>query len=327
MMLGESRSGGSDMRDSRGLILAGILVTLCIFMSGCSNRTSIDKAARYYSKGNYIEADRLFMEAVREYPNSLTAHLGYGYNLVALNRKDEALAQFTMAYDALVETGSDNERLKEVARVMFDICFEKGYYSQAADLCELMSTLVNDVDEVRYFRLRDAMLRAQRYKDNEMMYDAWVIAIRDIISYKTYAMEEYYELFTSYGYRNMKAEQLALAEEMDVYMTAHAAYADSFEKLIDVMFESAAITQYVESEYDEDHYFELAEKYINISIDRNMPEEDVLKYKIIIAEHRGNFDTAYKLLGVYLNRYPYDAAATKEREYIRVRIGVNDDTP
>lgn len=320
------------------IVMPLFLCLLICVLTGCKEEeppVPFDMACVCYNEGRYEDADPWFAAAIDAEPDNMLIHLGYGFNLLKLGRTDDVLDQFIPIFDTLMETREDDATLKRVAVVIFDICYDKGLYSRAADLCDMMSGLVTDEEEIRYYRLRDAMLRAKRYKGNEEMFFAWIVAVEDVISFKTYALDELCELYTAYAEHNMRAEQLELAKRMDAYMMGHSAYADSFDRLIEILFDSASIasdmaimaaaSENSDDAPDPEYYFAAAEKYVSMSAERNLPDEAILKYKIIMAERRGKFDVAYKLLGVYLNNCPDDEAALKERDYIRVRLGVSDD--
>ena len=141
--------------------------------------------------------------------------------------------------------------------------------------------------------------------------------LRTIISLKPYAGDEYLELYSMYINGGERGKRLALADEILAYMKGHASYVSDYRQVIAVAFDAANMA--VEKSED---YFVIAEEWIAMAENAGFSEEDILKYKVIIAERRGKMELAYKLLGVYLNHCPDDRYAQKELDYLENRLNL-----
>ena len=116
---------------------------------------------------------------------------------------------------------------------------------------------------------------------------------------------------------------LTLIDEMVIYISGHSAYIDNYGTILPMILKAAEYADRVEDwEHDNKYYFDLADQYISAAQDKNVSDNEVLRYQIIIAEKKGKMELAYKLLGVYLEHCPEDRMAYKEQKYLENRIGV-----
>ena len=190
---------------------------------------------------------------------------------------------------------------------------------------ELIALITESIDagnaDVKNYRMR-----ADMYWIKEE-WDLWEKDERMIVSLKDFAMDEYRAIFGMTVEKKGVEDVLKLVDEAVVYFDGHSAYADNFTDIIPIVLKGAEYARRTDWEHDEAYYFDLAEKYLNAAQDKNLSDNELLKYQIIVAEKKGKMELAYKLLGVYLSpeHCPDDRMAYKEQKYLENRIGVSTD--
>ena len=259
------------------------------------------------------------MDALEADASNSTIKVGHAYNLIALGENDKALDELIAVQDAFADSGM---RI-DLRKAILDIYIQQCNYAGAARVCDEIVSITKDSNVADYYGLECSQIRADMYR-SEGNDEKLAEELRNIIRLKTYAGEEYSELYSMYIKNDMRQERLDLANEIVAYMTGHTSYIDDYSKIISVLFDAAKVAGYSQSDKTPDDYFSLAEGFIAIAGDKGLTEDEALKYKVIIAERRGKPELAYKILGVYLNHCPDDEAAQKELDYLTVRLGITE---
>ena len=193
------------------------------------------------------------------------------------------------------------------------------YYS-TDELLKIVSEAIDAGNEtIKLYRMR-----ANLYWIKEE-WDLWEADERKIIELKDYAMDEYRAIYGMRLTESSPKEVLALIDEIVKYLNGHVAYIDNYGEILPMILKAAEYSDRVEWEHDGKYYFDLAEQYISAAQDKNVSDNEVLRYQIIIAEKKGKMELAYKLLGVYLEHVPDDRMAYKEQKYLENRIGVSTE--
>ena len=156
-------------------------------------------------------------------------------------------------------------------------------------------------------------------------WDLWESDERKIIELKDYAVDEYNAILGMRISEKGVAEVLSLVDEAVVYLNGHSAYIDDYTDIIPMILTAADYSTRIEWKNDSQYYFDLAEAYIKAAEDKEVSDNEILKYKIIVAERKGKMELAYKLLGVYLEHCPEDRMAYKEQKYLENRLGVSGE--
>jgi len=164
-------------------------------------------------------------------------------------------------------------------------------------------------------------MRAKLYYDLGD-YDSWESDLLQVTKLKEYAFEEYMQIYASLAERRETERMLELADEMLGYIRAHSMYVEDYTDIIAIMFDAADRAAYFENSFGTDYFLDAAEGLVTTAVGMDDSDGKLRKYEIIIAERRGKLELAQKLLGVYLNHFPDDKAAVKEKKYLENRIGV-----
>lgn len=297
------------------------VLVLCLSLNGCaaSERSDFEVAADLYLQGRYSEAGEYFQKVLESDGASETVHVGYAYNLVALGDYNRALDELIAVQDAFADP---NMRIS-LRKTILDIYIAQENYAGAARVCDEIVTIAGEGNIADFYGLEGSEIRADMYRsegDDEKLEQE----LKNIIRLKTFAQEEYCELYSLYIKRDMREERLTLADEIVAYMTGHASYIENYTQIISVLFDAAKVASYCDWTRTSEDYFVLAEGFITLAQDKGLTEEEALKYKVIIAERRGKMEVAYKILGVYLNHCPDDSAAQKELSYLSDRLGITE---
>ena len=244
-------------------------------------------------------------------------------------------------YESCLGLGNDEEALKtvtELGNMAQDETRRAFYKSEAVTLAYGIKTAAGDnISEAEALEMIDYLndsiasgnedintyrMRANMYYSLGML-DEFAEDEKTVINMTDYAGDEFFSIYNAFRNSKSETERLKLIDEIVVYMNAHSDYIESYDNLIIIAMEAADIAAYTEYEHDSEYYFGLAEAYLDKGSFKNMSENDILKYKIIIAEKKGKMEAACKLLGVYLEHCPDDEKAAKEKLYLEHRIGVN----
>lgn len=311
------------MKTDRRLILIAIALSVFCVFTGCAVRTgptAFDTACDLFKKGDFEEAEAYFVTALETENYSPVKQLGHAYNLIALGEKEKALDELID-----VEDGFKDEAVRTAVRkTILDIYLESENYAGAARVCEELASIVTDADSKDYYTMQMAVIRADMYRNSdepELLREE----LYRIIGLKTFAPDEYYELYDMLSDEGCRIEKLRLADEILAYMTGHSSYISDYRPIIGIAFDAAETAEYTDGGYDSNHYFNEAETFIKLARENSLNDNDILKYDVIIAERRGKMNLAYKLLGVYLNHCPDDPAALKELRYLENRLGIEGE--
>ena len=306
------------MRMDRNICFYIMLLSIfCALLSGCERQeaTAFEIAAQSYADGNYAAAEVYFVEALESEEASDVVRLGHGYNLAALGENTEAIDELLKVQDSF----ADSETGIAIRRLLLELYLEECNYAGAARVCSELGSMCESRTEREEYELQAAVICADMYR-TEGLTGALEEELKNIINLKVYAGDEYLELYEMYIAADLRQQRLKLADEIAVYMTGHSAYIEDFTMVIGVMFDAAEVAGYTEWDYDTDHYFTQAEKFISLAEEAGLSSTDLIRYKIIIAERRGKLELAEELLGVYLNHYPEDEDARKEYLFLADRL-------
>lgn len=236
------------------------------------------------------------------------------------------LQDYSMAVDILRELGNtctDKDEAAaykaEAAALAWKVSDRTEPAFNTDEMIDIVSDSINSGNEtVKTYRMR-----ANLYYLKEDWAD-WEKDERKIIELKDYAFDEYCAIYDVKRKNGSSNEVLELLDEIYVYMLGHAAYIDSYDRLIAMALEAAEMCEYTAYEHDSEYYFNMAQLYIDSATEQKLTDNQVLKYEIIIAERKGKYELAYKLLGVYLEHCPDDRMALKEKNYLECRVGIKD---
>ena len=184
--------------------------------------------------------------------------------------------------------------------------------------------LITDAIDAGNQNIKMYRMRADLYWIKEE-WDLWESDERKIIDLKDYAIDEYNAILGMRLTEKGVAEVLSLVDEAMVYLNGHSAYIDDYTDIIPMILKAADYSTRIEWKNDSQYYFDLAENYIKAAEDKGVSDNEILKYKIIVAERKGKMELAYKLLGVYLEHCPEDRMAYKEQKYLENRLGVSGE--
>ncbi len=298
-----------------------LMLLFCIVLTGCTAGGDSDysEAVRLFGEGDYAGAEVFFIKAIEEGKKDPVKRLGHAYNLIGLGKKEAALEEL----EGIKDSFEDEATLTAVRKTIIDILLENGDYLKAAEGYEELAQLSTDVRESSDCLIQAAVIKADMYREKGMT-DELETELRNLISLKTFADSEYYELYSIVSARERKESRLRLADEIVAYMNGHSSYISDYRQLVSVVFDAAKTAEYTEWTKSGEDYYVIAEELIARAEggENGLTEDEVLKYKVIIAERRGKMEVAYKLLGVYLNHCPDDAYAQKEMDYLQNRLGL-----
>ena len=274
--------------------------------------------------GNYFDKEPETGEAVRL--SLLDIYL-------SKNEYEDAVSLLKQLGDKTSDAAKSAEYKKEAAFLAWRV--NNGSDDAALDNADTNTVKIYGDDELLRFveaaidagneDIKLYRMRANLYWAKEE-WDLWEADERKIISMKDYAMDEYSAIYGMRLSRKSVTDVLTLIDEVVVYLNGHSAYIDDYGEILPLILKGAEYSGRVEWEHDGKYYFDLAEKYISAAQDKNISDNEILKYQIIIAEKKGKMELAYKLLGVYLEHCPDDRMAYKEQKYLENRIGFGDAT-
>ena len=268
--------------------------------------------------GNYFDKEPQTGEAVRK--GLLDIYLSENEYEKSINLLKE-----------LGETATDPAKKAEYKASAAALAWRVSYAELDKDATPLYSPdelikLITDSITAGNADVKNYRMRADMYWIKEE-WDLWEDDERMIISLKDYALDEYRAIFGMTLERKSVTDVLRMVDEAVVYFDGHSAYADNYTDIIPMVLKGAEYSKRTEWEHDENYYFDLAEKYLTTAQDKNLSDNEVLRYQIIVAEKKGKMELAYKLLGVYLSpdHCPDDRMAYKEQKYLENRIGISAD--
>ena len=307
------------MRTGRNtILLIMLLLVFCPFLSGCEAEESPYAAAvRLYGEEKYTEAEPLFITALDSDPNNATLKLGHAYNLIELDKINNALDELIAVQDSFAD-----ESIKlSLRKTIVDLYLTQNNLAGAARVYEELAGITADPSAQDSYLALASTIRADIYREKGDEANLKK-ELRKLITVKTFADKEYYELYSLALASGERAERLALADEIIAYMTGHSSYISEYSGFLSVIFDAADVASYTEWTKKSEDYFLTAEDIIAKAEGAGITENQALKYKVIIAERRGKTEVAYKLLGVYLNHCPDDEYALKEMDYLGNRLGL-----
>lgn len=307
------------MRTGRNTILLMMLLLVsCAFLSGCvAEEAPFAAAVRLFGEGKYTEAELFYITASESEPDNATIRLGHAYNLIELGKANNALDELISVQDGFAD---ENIRIS-IRKTIIDLYLAQDNMPGAARVYEELSRITTDPLLEDGYLAQAALIRADIYREKGDI-EKLKKELRELITVKTFADSEYYELYSLSMAAGEKAERLALADEIVGYMNGHSSYISDYSGLLSVIFDAAQVASYTEWTKKSEDYFLTAEDLIAKAEGAGITENQALRYKVIIAERRGKTEVAYKLLGVYLNHCPDDEYALKEMDYLGNRLGL-----
>ena len=309
------------MRNGRIVILILMLSVFCTLFSGCSTaeRSAYSMAGKLYGEGRFSEAEPYFVAALDGGAGDDTVRLGHAYNMIELGDTANALDELIAVQDRF---GDENVTVA-IRRTILDLYLAGDNKAGAARVCDELAGKITDPDAAESFRVQAAVIRADICRSSG---DTQGLRkeLKNLIEIKTFAADEYFELYSMSAAAGEKEGRLQLADEMIGYMTGHSSYVSDYRQILTVVFDAADVASYTEWTRSREDYFTIAEDFIAKGNEDQITENEALKYKIIIAERRGKMEVAYNLLGVYLNHLPDDEYALKEMDYLGNRLGLGE---
>ena len=306
------------MRNGRIVILILMLSVFCTLFSGCSTaeRSAYSMAVKLYGEGRFSEAEPYFVAALDGGAGDDTVRLGHAYNMIELGDTANELI-------AVQDRFGDENVTVAIRRTILDLYLAGDNKAGAARVCDELAGKITDPDAAESFRVQAAVIRADICRSSG---DTQGLRkeLKNLIEIKTFAADEYFELYSMSAAAGEKEGRLQLADEMIGYMTGHSSYVSDYRQILTVVFDAADVASYTEWTRSREDYFTIAEDFIAKGNEDQITENEALKYKIIIAERRGKMEVAYNLLGVYLNHLPDDEYALKEMDYLGNRLGLGE---
>ncbi|MCR5325084.1 MAG: hypothetical protein K6E85_17650 [Lachnospiraceae bacterium] len=297
-----------------------LLPVFCMLINGCATQNDpYALAVDAYSRGEYSVAEPYFLAAVENGDTRLEVRLGHAYNLLQLGNYSDAVNEF-LDLEILLENKDDLIALK---KAMLSAYLANKNFAGAARVYDELSRLVYDAGEAEDYTLEACRIRADLYEarqDKENLIEE----LKKIIEIKKYAGDESIKLYKLRIQDAEPTERLKAVDDYVMYVSGHKIYVEDYIPAITIMFDAADEAGYVEYEHDSEYYFQKAEEFMQLAEERGIAKEELLKFKIVIAERRGKMELAYKLLGVYLNHCPDDQLAVKEKDYLENRIGLTE---
>ena len=264
--------------------------------------------------GNYFDREPETGEAVRR--ALLDIYL-------SKNKYEDAVALLKQLGDKATDKEKEAQYKASAALLAWQLNYENGQ-DQALTFYtpDQLIKLVSDAIESGNESIKLYKMRANLYYLKEE-WDLWEADERKIIDMKDCAIDEYRAIYGMRLKEKSPRDVLTLIDEMVIYISGHSAYIDNYGTILPMILKAAEYADRVEDwEHDNKYYFDLADQYISAAQDKNVSDNEVLRYQIIIAEKKGKMELAYKLLGVYLEHGPEDRMAYKEKKYLENRIGV-----
>lgn len=310
-------------RIEKFLITALLSVVLSVLLTSCESESTASVAGRLYEAGRLDEAQECFLLALKEPQNadSLNLRLGYGYNMLELGEIAEAAGIFNRLKDECRELRNAEEAsiYKLSLKALYEIYYESDFDSKLLETISLLEEIEENYDVLAEYEYERACLTEKRYYNDDEHFSEWVDAARCIIGHDIYVPDLHAKLYISYKRMNKKAEQLGIADEMYIYMKGHSAYIQNYDIIAAVMLDAARVAEYAPLEHDSEFYYSAAQEFIDLGEIKFHDDSKYLKYKIIVAEQKGNFELAKRLVGVYLNHEPDDKMAQKELQILTER--------
>ena len=264
--------------------------------------------------GNYFDREPETGEAVRR--ALLDIYL-------SKNKYEDAVALLKQLGDKATDKEKEAQYKASAALLAWQLNYENGQ-DQALTFYtpDQLIKLVSDAIESGNESIKLYKMRANLYYLKEE-WDLLEADERKIIDMKDCAIDEYRAIYGMRLKEKSPRDVLTLIDEMVIYISGHSAYIDNYGTILPMILKAAEYADRVEDwEHDNKYYFDLADQYISAAQDKNVSDNEVLRYQIIIAEKKGKMELAYKLLGVYLEHCPEDRMAYKEQKYLENRIGV-----
>lgn len=304
------------MKKSSSILNIILLLFFCLILGACAKQEENprDKVCSLYNSGQYEEAEPLFLALLETDMTDSVISFGHACNLLKLDRKAQAKDEL----ERLNGTVLDAEAALFIKEKLFEIYLDEKDFEKAAVLSdELMLMYPAGSGQNDYYRLQSSIIRAAAFRQ-QADYLKLADELKTIIGLKEFAEEEYLELFSIYRKLDMRTEAVETAQDIYYYMNGHSDYITDASNVITTMLDAAAVSAYCDG--DASFFYDAAQQFISLAEDKGVTQEQLLKYKIIVAECQGRMETAYKLLGVYLNHMPEDAQAIKERDYLEMRL-------
>ena len=295
-----------------------LLPVFSMFLTGCEPADDpYAEAVELYGRKEYSAAEPFFVRAIESGDKRNEVLIGHAYNLLQLENYTDAISELMIVQELV----TDNATATRIHRALRSAYLAQKNYAGVARVDDELSRLISDQKEATDLAIEASVIRADLYeaRGDKEQYET---ELRKLIELREFAPDEYGRLYELASSDPDHTARLKIVDEYIMYIRGHSAYVTDYLPSIALIFEAARVAKYAEYEHDREYYFEKAEEFMELAVNEGAPEEDMLKFKIVIAEQRGKNVLAYKLLGVYLNHCPDDGLARKEMEYLENRIGL-----
>ena len=293
------------------------LSVLCLSATSCRNgQDPYSAALELYGNNDHAGAEPFFITALEGGDTRLQVRVGHAVNLMCLKEYGDAVSEFLEAE----KLAGDNDTLAAIKKEMLSAYFAEGNYAGAARVSEELSRIVQDQEEALKYLLQAGQIRADLYlaRGDTEQYRS---ELKKIIELKDFAQDEYVKLYRLAAEEPDYTARLKIADEMIFYIMGRTAYVEDYMPFLSVLFDASSVAGYAGYDHDAEYYYSMIGEFMEKAEDAGTPEEELLRLRIVLAEHQGKNELAYKLLGVYLNHCPDDALAVKEKDYLENRIG------
>jgi len=173
------------------LLSMGLFLIIIVSLSGCSIAGNYDRdGKKSFVNGEFEEAAASFVAAIGENPNRADYYIDYGMALIALNKPEEALAQFELAYmdkDILMVKENNKRVFRGRGIVYYQMLqYEKAIkeFNRALEINELSEL---DLDILYY--IGNSMMMIGSYKEAINSYTSILeIDKKNVIAYSNRAL-------------------------------------------------------------------------------------------------------------------------------------------
>lgn len=303
---------------------AGILIvclSVCVLCS-CGRDDTFTIAAKLYQAGRYDEAEQCFDLLLSDPKNAQAPLVLYAHACNLADKGEEGAAKEELVKLSDDKYKEDMQTYTLAKELLYELLLKEGDEKEAATVCGELAGLVSDRDKRERYTHEALVLEERILREDDEHFEEWRKALEKLLMYEAYIPDAHIRLYLSYYSRSMYREMLATADDMAVYMLGRFDYIEDYRPVISVMYDAAKRAEYVEYENNSAHFLELSETFINLAEKKGLSEGEVLKNTIVLNERRGKRETAYALLDVFLNHYPTNSAAIKERNYLKNRLKI-----
>lgn len=160
------------MKIMRGLLSVGLLFSIIIMLTGCSEAGKhYRNGKKYFENGNYDEAAKYFAFAIDDNPNRAEYYIDYGMTLIGLSRYDEAIEEFDriiMDKKIAMVLGNNKRALRGKGIAYFNMLNFREAIKQFDDALNISVLSELDMD-ILYYKGK-ALMSSAAYKEAAEIY-------------------------------------------------------------------------------------------------------------------------------------------------------------